>query len=145
MKKHNSGFSLIEVTLALGIAAFSLVSILGVIPVGLNTSAGAKRQTEAVSIISSIAADLRSITTSATPSSRYGIKVGTAGSNSFYFTESGAMCGSPTGAIYCATVTANPPSTRDATWVQLRVAWPANSNATNSQGAVETAVSVACN
>jgi len=52
-------FSLVEVTLALGVAAFSLLIILGMLPVSLKTNRASTQQTTANSIISQIAADLR--------------------------------------------------------------------------------------
>jgi uncharacterized protein (TIGR02598 family) len=36
-KRHSSGFSLIEVVMAVGVAAFALVALLGLLPAGLST------------------------------------------------------------------------------------------------------------
>jgi Tfp pilus assembly protein PilV len=54
-----SAFSLVEVTLALGVAAFSLLVILGMLPVSLKTNQSSSQQTTANGIISQVAADLR--------------------------------------------------------------------------------------
>ena len=56
---YSSAFSLVEVTLALGVAAFSLLIILGMLPVSLKTNQASTQQTNANGIISQIAADLR--------------------------------------------------------------------------------------
>ena len=53
------GFSLVEVTLALGIAVFCLVAIFGLLNVGINTSTTSVEQTFATNILSAVASDLR--------------------------------------------------------------------------------------
>lgn len=67
------GFSLVEVTMALGIAAFTLVAIFGLLPIGLNSSAMAVQQTEANAIVCSVLADLRATLPGSAASDRYGI------------------------------------------------------------------------
>lgn len=62
MKKiaHSTGaFSLIEVAIALGVAAFALVAILGVIPIGLNSNKASIEQTAAAALAVSVVADLQ--------------------------------------------------------------------------------------
>ena len=54
-----SGFSLVEVTLALGVAAFCLIAVFGLIPVGVQTNRNATSQTAATNIIALVVADLR--------------------------------------------------------------------------------------
>jgi type II secretory pathway pseudopilin PulG len=54
-----AGFSLVEVTLALGVAAFCLVAVLGLLPTSLKTQQASIQQTTANQIISTIFADLR--------------------------------------------------------------------------------------
>lgn len=59
-KTHpTAAFSLVEVTLALGVAAFALVAIFGLLPVGLNTNQASIDQTAATNIATRIASDLR--------------------------------------------------------------------------------------
>jgi uncharacterized protein (TIGR02598 family) len=57
--RHHSAFSLVEVTLALGVAAFALVAIFGLLPVGLNSNQASIEQTTATSLATRISADLR--------------------------------------------------------------------------------------
>jgi uncharacterized protein (TIGR02598 family) len=57
--RESAGFSLVEVTLALGIMAFCLVAVFGLLPTGLNTSRDAIAQTAAANIAGAISADLR--------------------------------------------------------------------------------------
>lgn len=54
-----AGFSLVEVTLALGIAAFCLIAVLGLVPVGVQTNRNATSQTAAINILSSVVSDIR--------------------------------------------------------------------------------------
>src|SRR5207245_4256566 len=54
-----AGFSLVEVTLALGVAAFCLITVFGLIPVALKTQQAAVQQTKANAVISVVADQLR--------------------------------------------------------------------------------------
>src|SRR5437870_3245281 len=56
---RSKGFSLIEVTLAMGIAAFCLLAVMGLLPVALKTQQASIAQTQANSIISQITGKLR--------------------------------------------------------------------------------------
>ena len=58
-----SGFSLVEVTLALGIAAFCLIAVFGIMPVGVQTNRNATSQTAATNIMAAVVADLRATPT----------------------------------------------------------------------------------
>ena len=53
-----AAFTLVEVTLALGVAAFCLITIFGLLPVGLSSNQNAVAQTSAASIARAIIADL---------------------------------------------------------------------------------------
>jgi len=61
MRKLSSAaaFSLVEVTLALGIAAFCLIAVFGLIPVAALTNRNATSQTQATNITAAVIADLR--------------------------------------------------------------------------------------
>ena len=54
-----AAFSLVEVVLALGVAAFALIAILGLLPVASKTQQAGVEQTMANQIISQILGDLR--------------------------------------------------------------------------------------
>jgi uncharacterized protein (TIGR02598 family) len=60
MKAH-SAFSLVEVVLSLGIATFCLLILLGMLPIGLNSSQSSREETAALNIASRISADLQSL------------------------------------------------------------------------------------
>src|SRR5437899_9728422 len=54
-----AGFSLVEVTIALGVAAFCLIAVLGALPVSLKTQQAGGNQTKANQIVAAIFSDLR--------------------------------------------------------------------------------------
>jgi uncharacterized protein (TIGR02598 family) len=65
-------FSLVEVTIAIGIAAFCMISIIGLLPAGARANRESLKTTEAAAIIEGVFADLRS-TPSGSNSLIYGI------------------------------------------------------------------------
>lgn len=78
MKKQGaSGFSLIEVTLALGVAAFCLIAVFGLMPVGVQTNRNATSQTAATNIIAAVVADLRATPLTNPTSAQFVITFGT--------------------------------------------------------------------
>src|SRR5213080_3141678 len=75
-------FSLVEVTLALGIAAFCLIAVFGLMPIGVQTNRNATSQTRATGIMASVIADIRTtatVTPAATPSQLYVIAIPASG------------------------------------------------------------------
>jgi len=58
-RAKTTAFSLVEVTLALGVAAFCLIAVLGLLPTSLRTQQNSIQQTTANQIISTIYSDLR--------------------------------------------------------------------------------------
>ena len=131
-----SAFSLVEVTLALGIAAFCLIAVVGLLPVGMNSNQTATEQTNSVGILSAIAADLRATPPTsppggATTSVQYSVAVPASpngpSAQTLFFAEDGRLL--PTvasGPRYRVTVTfpANS-SARSATLATLKATWPA--------------------
>ena len=76
MKKLSTAaaFSLVELTLALGVAAFCLVAVFGLVPVGVQTNRSATSQTAATNILSSVVSDIRATPgQQSVPSVKYGI------------------------------------------------------------------------
>ena len=82
-----TAFSLIEVTLALGIAAFCLIAVFGLMPVGVQTNRNATSQTAATNIMAAVVADLRATPTTKNTSAQFGIVFGTA--KTLYFDGTG--------------------------------------------------------
>ena len=122
MKRANhSGFSLVEVTLAIGIAAFCLIAVFGLIPVGVQTNRNATSQTAATNIIASVIADMRATTSSISP--QYGITFGS--SKTLYFDGAGQFATSlGTNSRYRARITF-PSSPAGLSYADVKVTWPA--------------------
>ncbi len=61
MRHHQrlSGFSLVEVVVAIGIASFALLAVVGLLPVGMKSAQTAREQAAAASVMNSIANALR--------------------------------------------------------------------------------------
>lgn len=60
--KHRaaSGFSLVEVTVAIGIVSFALLAVVGLLPVGLKSIKSATEQSAAANTLTALAESLRS-------------------------------------------------------------------------------------
>lgn len=70
LRSKCAGFTLVEVTLSLSIAAFCLTNLLGLIPVGIVSNQTSIEQTTAVGIVSGIVEDLRTTPKTNPPSSQ---------------------------------------------------------------------------
>jgi len=138
-----SAFSLVEVVLALGVASFSMISIFGLLPVGLSNSRGSTAQTGAMNLITSIAADIRSTPATASISPRYSISTGNTASQTFYFDEQGNITtGLQTGSRYKVAIQAVwQPSTKEALH-RMTVSWPAQAQASALGGSADVVVSL---
>ena len=150
--RRPAAFSLVEITLALGVMAFCLVAIFGLLPVGLNSDRAAVEQTAAAGVAAALAADLRqtpaaSATAPNPQSPRFLISVPAVASgqtviHTLFLTEDGAVAASnPTVSAQDqpADSTQNPryrvtlvftrqnaaATDRSATSARLLVTWPA--------------------
>jgi len=102
---YSAGFSLIEVTLALGIAAFCLLSVFGLLPLGLSNTQNASEQTIVSGIATAISSDLHSVSTISSSGTAgtplYGIAMPQLGQASYgspiqhtlFFTADGSLSG----------------------------------------------------
>lgn len=167
MKRHlASAFSLVEVTLALGIAAFCLIAVSGLLPVGIQTNRNATSQTRATNILTSVVGDLRAApvprpTPSPVPSRLYGITIPPTGTSSgvaqirYFDSEGRCSCDSaglqkvnpqtgncsdswtsPLQLRYLLSVTFPLPPT-GFSYADLKVTWPAAAAPANASGSVE--------
>jgi uncharacterized protein (TIGR02598 family) len=141
-----SAFSLIEVTLALGIAAFALVVIFALLPVGLDSNQTAIQQTAAMNIATGILADLRATPPTATTSPRLGINL--SASSTVYLDEKGGPFPAATSIAansrYRMTVTMTPPSSgqRTATIGNIVTTWPAQASPANAAGSISVFIAL---
>ena len=139
-----SGFSLVEVTLALGIAAFCLLAVFALIPVAALTNRNATSQTAATNIMAAVVADLRATPKTNTTSTQFGISFNTNGR--LYFDGTGQFTTSlSTNSRYQLNVTWNnmdPASgcSNAMPCADLKVTWPAAATPANASGSTEMLV-----
>jgi len=154
LKFNVAAFSLVEITLALGVAAFCLLAVFGLVPVGVQTNRNATSQTAATSIISAVVADLRAtpLTTppgQATTSLQYQIPIPanpvTASTtiDPIFFAQDGTFSTTmqPSSRYrLIVTFAPNGPGTNSPTYADVRITWPApvDPAATTPGGSVET-------
>lgn len=133
-------FSLIELAVALGIAGFCLIAVLGMLPVGLATQQNSAQQTTANQIISQIAADLRADVrlpaglASKEAESGFGLHghwKDVANPDTLFFTNDAKQTGSvnpaavPVDAVFRAKITYIAPPTDTTSLASIRLSWPA--------------------
>jgi|SRR6184192_3510800 len=125
-------FSLVELTLALGIAAFCLIAVFGLMPVGVQTNRNATSQTAATNIMAAVVSDLRATPKANTTSAQFGITFGT-NPPPLYFDVSGQ---------FTTSLDANSRYQLNVTWsgstglryADLRVTWPAAATTADASG-----------
>jgi uncharacterized protein (TIGR02598 family) len=143
----SAGLSLVEVTIALGVAAFCLVALFGLLPLGVQTNQSSISQTAAASALSSVVADLRATPKTSLMSPLYGITLGI--TKVLYLNGEGRSV-EPTdpGATprYRVTIAfpSSPIGTFAPTFVSLKVTWPAlvDPATTTPAGFVETFIAL---
>ncbi|MEN3371319.1 MAG: hypothetical protein V7609_3462 [Verrucomicrobiota bacterium] len=142
-RPHEAGFSLVEVTLAIGVTAFCLLAVFGLLPIAQTSHQNASEQSVMSHLTSEIISDLkatqRSTPASSQNSPRFGLAVDAPGAGSsthtLFFREGGATIGpADTDAMgtdpvprYRATIFLTPPTAnaRGATTGRIFVTWPA--------------------
>ncbi|MDB6154974.1 MAG: hypothetical protein JWL90_3427 [Chthoniobacteraceae bacterium] len=142
MKAHASkGFSLVEVAIATGITTFCLLTLFGLLPIGLNQSHYASAQTQAANFAAALNGDIRATSLKrAAVSPLYGFNIPVAGSpdvtsQSIYLSNSGAFTKvneRPGGdeALRATLWFSVPERTgmRNATMVRILITWPAEAD-----------------
>lgn len=150
MKTRNaSAFTLVEVTLSIGIAAFCWLAILGLLPAGVSSHKNAVEQTAATNVLASLVADLKS----ASPrqdSPICGVKLPAAGESpatvTLYMGEKGGYFQAvQPDSRQRLTVVLTPPAanSHQATHVHARVTWPAVATIENATGSMEASFALA--
>jgi uncharacterized protein (TIGR02598 family) len=154
-RRRLSSFSLVEITLALGVASFCLLGIFALFPTSLRTNQITIQQTADTTLARAIAADLQNTPKTISNSPRYGITfpaTGTA-SHTIFLREDGTAAGAQDSdavpsqnPIYRATITFIAPantSQKTATGIRIWLTWPAMADTsaaatpTNYAGAYE--------
>lgn len=136
---------MVEVTLALGVAAVSLLIIFSLLPIGLQTNQRSVEQAASVDILSAVAADLRATPRGAGSSLQFNIPIpanpvtGSVSIAPIYFDSAGQVVPSTGPARYRVTITFldNGGGTRTATFADLKATWPAAAAVMDAQGSAE--------
>ena len=132
-----AAFTLVEVALAMGVASFCLVAVLGLVPLGVSTGQVASDQTAASDILTHVLADLRATPVTSLTSAEYSITIPAAGTTppatTLYFGSSAqqfSVSATPGVSRYRLTVTflPRPGGGRTATGATLLVSWPPQIN-----------------
>ena len=130
-------FSLVEVTMAVGITAFCLLSVFGLLSVGMISNKTAIEQTAATGIATGIFADLRNTPKTNASSTQYRITF-PATALPVYFSEDGSVQATAATARYLATITVN--SVSPTALVNIRITWPAAAPVASGTFEVTTAI-----
>ena len=93
-QQSKDGFSLVEVTLALGIAAFCLIAVFGLIPVAALTNRNATSQTRATNITAAVIADLRATPKTNSASLQFAIPFFTTNTTRYFDSQAQCSCNS---------------------------------------------------
>ncbi|MGI8955849.1 MAG: Verru_Chthon cassette protein B [Chthoniobacterales bacterium] len=132
-KRFTFAFSLVEVTLAIGIAAFCLIALFGLMPIAVQTNRNATSQAAATNLISSVIADMRATTSPTSP--QYAITFGI--TKTLYFDGAGQFATSlGANSRYRASVTF-PSSPAGLSYSDINLTWPAAATPANASGSVE--------
>jgi len=128
---RDRGFSLVEIVLALGITAFCLMALLGLMTTGLQSQKVLQEETEAAALATTILEDLRNAApNSNSPAFKIG-PVPSAGGDYYesdeqlYFSRAGVLT-SQDAAFFAVTLRITPPERAALPYlVFLRLDWPA--------------------
>lgn len=150
--KQGSAFSLVEIVLALGVAGFCLLAVVGMLPTGIKVQQASVQQTAANAITTAIIADLRAAYRKPgnSNSSQFGILLkklppGQAAKytpSALYFSLDGTQQNGAGGAIFKGTITyyrTAADSSATSTFANIVVSWPAaQADLTKAAGYTET-------
>ena len=134
--RFGDAFSLVEVTLALGVGAFCLIAVFGLLPVGVQTNQRATSQSAAASIMANVVADLRATPNANPTSSQFAITFGTA--KTLYFDGAGQFTTTlGANSRYQVNVTWNSSGFTGLRYADVKVTWPAAATSANASGSSE--------
>jgi len=158
-----SAFSLVEVTLALGVAAFCLIAVLGLLPTSLKTQQVSIQQTTANQIVSTVFSFLRADVR--LPPGQANKVCGDDGTcawgdlhghwrdralpDTLFFTKEAKQTGNANGpippdAVFRATITYRLPPSETTSIADVRITWPAQVDPTTGvpAGSVTSLIAV---
>jgi uncharacterized protein (TIGR02598 family) len=140
---NRRGFSLVEVTFAIGVVSFCMLSALALLPLGITASHDSLEMTSAVGIASEISSDLRSGSTLAgsgtgTTTPRFQINTTAGTTTTLFFGADDSFShtvvqGGTSASVYRATVTMGTATAGLTQPVRILVTWPALADPNGAQ------------
>ena len=135
--RKTTAFSLVEVTLAIGVASFCLLAVVALLPTGTKVSYQASQETIAANILAAVVADMRATPAIATTSTQFGFDFS---NHTYRFLQPSGTSSTTLTANSTHRVDVYPIASSGATMATLLVTWPAaaspgatpNPNATGS-------------
>lgn len=133
-----SAFSLVEVTLALGVTAISMITIFGLLVTGSKINDTAVEQSASNDFLSAVTADLRATPKTNTTSGQFAINIpagGATGSTTLYFnTQGGYTTALASDSRYRMVISFlnNGGNARTATFADIKITWPARAGETGA-------------
>lgn len=140
MKPRTSAFTLVETVIALGIFAFAIIIMVGMLPVGLRSTRDVANESNAISVSSSIMGAWRhaALNSSVTlPNIVTNLSIAT-GSNQLFFNEFGTQTAPENAAFRIDYQVSNDPAFPSLYRVDLIGHWPANAPDTVAQKRIFT-------
>ena len=95
-----NGFTLVEVSIALGLISFALIAMIGVMQTGLSVLHDANQKTIDAQILQQVSSAMAVNTASNRPA--FSVNIGTSASYTLYFDPDGDLLSTSTGARYSA-------------------------------------------
>jgi len=149
-------FSLVEVTIALAVASFCLLILVGLLPAGINMNHNSFAQTVGINLSTSIAADLEATGTNCATSPTnctspiYSISIvapqNSSATKTLYMQDNGSFGTTAASGPFRVTVTTTGPGAANAhaaTTARIYVTWPAAANPTTGRpDSVDTVISL---
>ena len=148
-KRSTAAFSLVELTFVIGIAAFCLLAVFGLVPIGVQTNRNATSQTAATNILSSVVSDIRASPPGQAASAKYLINRSKLSTTTLYFDGQGqatTLRGANSRYRLYVQIANNPFGPVYPNYAWLKVTWPAAvdplSTTITPSGSVETVAAV---
>jgi uncharacterized protein (TIGR02598 family) len=143
----SSGLTIVETALAIGLAAFSLLVVLALLPMGVASVRDSVEERGALGLAGSLMEDLRGLSDGAV-SPRFGIQLPAEGAapatKVLFLTEGGEVTANPAQARYrfALTIQSRPAGSKKARPVHFRATWPAEADPSQTGNVVETITAV---
>jgi len=139
-----AGFSLVEVVLALGIFAFAITSVLGLLPVALQTNKVSFEESRALNIIHEVVADVSALATNALSPIHDLPSLSSTNAIPDFFLDEGHRKVQQAEARYRVSVRYDQPASGSGqpVGINLRVSWPAVAPTATPLNRVETYLSL---